>query len=180
MEPNPFHPFNVIKFCPRCGAPGFEPKDSKSFCCKTCNFVYYINPAPAVIAIIVNQHKQILFARRKHDPGIGSLDLPGGFVDCNETAEQAVIREVKEEVNLDVVELSFVGTYTNQYYYKGIVYFTTDLAFICQVSQLVQLTANDDVASVEWHKLEDVDPEWIGLGSVKQLVIDLQQGKVKI
>jgi mutator protein MutT len=180
MESNPYHPFNVFKFCPRCGLDVFKPLDSKSFFCGACSFVYYINPAPAVIAVITNQNQQVLFARRKHDPGAGTLDLPGGFVDCNETAEQAVRREVKEEVNLDVDGLTYLGTYTNQYYYKGILYFTTDLAFSCQVANTNPIIANDDVASVEWHPLEEVDPECIGLGSVKQLLIDLQQGKVTI
>ncbi len=177
MDHSQFHPGKVIKFCPRCGAAEFSMCDAKSFTCKPCGFVYYINPAPAVIAIILNNRGQVLMARRKHDPGAGMLDLPGGFVDMDETAEQALIREVKEEVNLDIIAYRFIATYPNRYYFKGLVYFTTDLAFICSTEASGTVEANDDVSSAEWLYINEINPDDIGLDSVRRVVMDIQAHK---
>lgn len=60
-----------------------------------------MNPIPAV-AVIIMQDNQILLVKRKFEPQKGDWCLPAGFVEFNETTEQAAIRETKEETNLDV------------------------------------------------------------------------------
>ncbi|MGC8865353.1 MAG: NUDIX domain-containing protein [Bacteroidales bacterium] len=65
--------------------------------CPECGLIWYFNPAPAVIALIPNRDKELLFTRRKYEPAQGKLDLPGGFSDIFETSEQTLVREVKEE-----------------------------------------------------------------------------------
>lgn len=51
---------------------------------------------------VVIQSGHILLVRRKAAPGRGLLALPGGFLDQNETVEQAVIRELREETKIKV------------------------------------------------------------------------------
>ena len=62
---------------------------------------YPKKPVIGVGAIILNGD-QILLEKRRNDPGRGEWTVPGGLVDLGETAEQAVIREVKEETELEV------------------------------------------------------------------------------
>ena len=55
----------------------------------------------AVSAVIV-QDGDVLLIQRGHEPALGMWSLPGGSCESGETLEQALIREVKEETNLDV------------------------------------------------------------------------------
>ncbi len=66
----------------------------------------------AVDAIIVYEHK-LVFIRRKNEPYRDMLALPGGFVEADETTEQAVLREAKEETGLNGEILKLVGVYSN-------------------------------------------------------------------
>ena len=64
---------------------------------------YPKHPIVGVGAIIL-EGDQILLEKRKNSPGKGKWSIPGGLVDLGETAEEAVIREVKEETGLDVYD----------------------------------------------------------------------------
>ena len=102
---NDTHPSNVLKFCPFCGSKNFIWDNKKSHNCLDCGKRLYTNEVGAVIALIENEKGECLFTTRKFDPAKGKLDLPGGFIDLGETAEQAVVREIKEELNLGEVKL---------------------------------------------------------------------------
>ena len=65
--------------------------------------LYPKKPVVGVGAIILDEGK-ILLEKRKNSPGKGKWSIPGGLVELGESIEQAVIREVKEETGLDVVE----------------------------------------------------------------------------
>ena len=142
----------------------------KSLICGNCGFRYYINMSAAVAAIIHNDKNEILFTIRKHDPAAGKLDLPGGFVDLGETAENAVIREVFEELNLEITEMNFVGTFTNKYVYGGLEYQTLDLVFDCNVNSFTTIKAADDVSGYVFKNPTTVSPDEIGLDSIREIV----------
>ena len=54
------------------------------------------------------------------------LDLPGGFVDENERLEEALQREVKEELGISIDNWKYLTSQANRYLYKGIAYPTCD------------------------------------------------------
>ena len=91
------HPLHQFIYCPKCGANTFIERNEKAKQCTTCGFVYYFNPSSAVACFIRNAAGEILLVRRAKEPAKGTLDLPGGFVDMFESAEDAAHREVKEE-----------------------------------------------------------------------------------
>ena len=91
-----------FRFCPQCGSERFVDNNVQSKRCLDCGLIYYINPKAAVVALITNEQGDILVCRRDKDPARGSLDLRGGFTDLDETAEEAVAREVREETSLIV------------------------------------------------------------------------------
>lgn len=91
------HPLSQFLYCPQCGSAHFEINDEKSKKCAQCGFVYYFNSAAATVAFILNEKEELLVCRRAKEPAKGTLDLPGGFIDMHETAEEGVAREVKEE-----------------------------------------------------------------------------------
>ena len=98
------HPFAQFHFCPKCGSAEFEIHNEKSRHCRACGFTYYFNPSAATVGIIVNERRELLVCRRAKDPAKGTLDLPGGFCDCQETGEEGIIREVKEETGLTLAK----------------------------------------------------------------------------
>ena len=69
-----------------------------------------VTPLLTVDAIILIDDK-VLLIERKNEP-LGWA-LPGGFVDVGETVENALKREVKEEVSLDVTDMSLFGVYSD-------------------------------------------------------------------
>ena len=170
------HPAKRFRFCPFCGGSHFEWEGRKSHLCADCGHRFFTNPAAAVIAVIENERGEVLFVRRKYDPAKGMLDLPGGFVDCGERAEDALKREVLEEVGLQVVGADFLTTLPNTYLYNGLLYYTTDLAFRCKVGDWSLLSAGDDAAECRLMPLSSVKPDDIGLDSIRKLVELLQQG----
>lgn len=73
----------------------------------------YKNPSLTVDAIIYNiEKKEILVIKRKKPPFNGYYALIGGFVDYGEYIENACIREIKEEVNLDITEIYLFNVYS--------------------------------------------------------------------
>ncbi len=143
----------------------------KSFECKECGFTFFINSAASTAALIFDSADRLLVVVRKFDPAKGTYDLPGGFVDPGETAEQAVRREIKEELNLDVAALSYFGTFNNSYEYKGIVYSTTDIAYQCRIEDIDDIKPGDDVESYLFCFCDQLDPERFGLDSIRQIVL---------
>lgn len=154
-------------YCPKCGGE-FKDNNIKSKKCASCGFTYYFNPSAAVVAIIRNQRGEILVATRAKEPAKGSYDLPGGFVDCFESGEQSVAREVKEECNLDVVETKYLFSIPNIYPYSDFHVHTLDMFFECTVSDFSPLEAADDVASLRFVALKDIDPKDFGLLSIRK------------
>lgn len=105
------HPLEKFKYCPLCGSSRFEIHNVKSRKCQDCGFTYYANPSSATVALIVNDKDELLAVRRKNEPAKGTLDLPGGFVDMEETGEQGMAREVMEETGLKVTHLRFFSAF---------------------------------------------------------------------
>jgi NAD+ diphosphatase len=174
--PADHHPHRVLKYCPSCGNNTFKPHTEKSLKCETCGFCLFMNAAAAVVAILFNDEGKLLFTVRKHEPARGMLDLPGGFVDPGETAEQALSREVKEELNLTLDDVTYFGSFKNEYLYGGITYSTLDLAFICFAENFDNLLAADDVESFAFTDLKEVNFERISFESIKQIVEELKRG----
>ncbi len=164
------HPLSQFKFCPKCGSPRFIDNNFKSKRCEDCGFIYYFNTCSSTIAIIINDDKELLVATRANDPAKGTLDLPGGFVDMDENGETAVMREVKEETNLEVTGVRYLFSIVNNYLYSGFNVQTLDLVYECKVKNLDALNANDDVAKLQFIKIKDLQPEQFGLQSVKEVI----------
>ena len=175
------YPQQVWSFCPRCGAREFKPSEAVRFpadelYCKACGFRYFINAGASVIALIERSPDELLMTRRLKDPAKGTLDLPGGFVDIRETAEQAVRREVLEECGLQVEQAQIVNrTYWNEYTYGGITYFTLDLVYICSIIHWEDLAADGKEVETVLLRRDEINPAEIGLDSVRRVTEDYLQ-----
>ncbi|MBQ3675937.1 MAG: NUDIX domain-containing protein [Bacteroidales bacterium] len=165
-----FHPQNVLQYCPRCGCEQFEPYGVKASKCGTCGFVFYYNAATAVAAIIRDSQNRVLLTKRAFDPGKGTLDLPGGFVDPLESAETALCREIKEELELEIVSKDYKGSFPNTYVYGGVMYFTCDMVYECTVASYEHIAANDDVVAAQFYEITEQVIEQVGAESIRKIL----------
>ena len=69
--------------------------------CPECGFIFYINPLVAVGALVEHEGK-VALVRRGVEPGRGYWGLPAGYVEADESAEEAAVRETAEEAHLTV------------------------------------------------------------------------------
>lgn len=161
------HPLKKFKYCPVCGE-HFKENSWKSKKCNNCNFEYFMNPSAANVAFILNDRGELLVTRRKNNPAQGTFDLPGGFTDMGETAEESVIREVKEETGLTVTHTRYLFSLPNTYCYSNINIPTLDMFFACEVKSTSDLHAADDAAECLWIKPENINPSLFGLDSIRK------------
>jgi NAD+ diphosphatase len=164
------HFFLLFTHCPACGSAKFVQNNQKSKRCESCGFVFYMNASAAVAAFIVNNAGDLLVCRRGKEPEKGTLDLPGGFVDDDESAEQAVIREIEEELQAKVTESTYLFSLPNRYKYSGLIIPTLDMFFACKLEDITNLKPSDDVADCFFVPLNELKPELFGLESIKKAV----------
>ncbi|MBL8028208.1 MAG: NUDIX domain-containing protein [Fibrobacteres bacterium] len=164
-----------FKFCPRCAYSSISEKEGKALLCASCGFLFYYNPA-AACGCIIDTPDGVLLIKRARDPGKGTLDVPGGFCDFDEALEDAVRREVKEEINLTLDNLKYFASFPNIYVYKSVTYHTLDAFFTASVSDLSTLALENEVAGYEFVSAEKYDGAKIGFPSVKR-VLDRYFGK---
>ena len=162
------HPLEKFLFCPVCGSNRFNVHNFKSKQCEACGFTYYTNPCSATVAFIRNEKGELLVATRGKEPAMGTLDLPGGFVDMEETVEDAMHREIMEETGLTACEMNYRFSIPNHYLYSDMLIHTLDMFYEVQVNDGKQPVANDDVAKLEWMPLEKINPKDFGLKSISQ------------
>lgn len=101
-----------MSFCPECGSKTISKvvDNATRLVCKDCNFTDWKNPIPVVAALVKHEGKYLL-ARNK-EWGEGIFSLIAGYLESGEEIEKAVLREVKEELNLDGKIINSLGHYS--------------------------------------------------------------------
>jgi mutator protein MutT len=121
-----------------------------------------------VVAVIENNKGEILVCRRANDPAKDTLDLPGGFIDMYETAEEAACREIKEETRLIVTSIEYLFSIPNIYLYSDFEVHTVDMFFKCKVDDFSELKAQDDVSELFFISPNELNPSDFGLISIRK------------
>jgi NAD+ diphosphatase len=96
------------RFCGRCGLPMKERETERAKECPGCGLLHFPRLAPAII-VRIERGREILLARSKHFPS-GLYSVLAGFVEPGETLEEAVIREVREEVGIVIKDIRYFGS----------------------------------------------------------------------
>lgn len=156
-----------FRFCPGCGSESLRADSAKSWRCAVCGFRYFHNVAVAV-ALLLRVGDDILLTRRARAPAAGLLDFPGGFVDPDETLEQAMVRELAEELGMDVdpAALRYAFSGCNRYPFAEVTYLTADAFFLLELAERPRLQCADDVAEAQWHPLTDIPWEQLAFPNV--------------
>ncbi|MDI9430594.1 MAG: NUDIX domain-containing protein [Planctomycetota bacterium] len=171
---------SVLRHCLKCGAAALRLVAGKQLYCDHCGFEFYLNPAAAVAALISDAEGRLLIVERAQEPRKGTWDLPGGFVDPGESAEEALRREVREETGLELTHLRYLCSFPNSYEFMGLLYATLDLGFICEVEDAsVARAAEAEVVRLLFVRPEQIDPVRFGFPSVARIVERYRMGGVR-
>ena len=125
---------NDFNLCPMCGSKNIQNKNDRKWFCPDCGFDLYCNVAASVGVLIFDDDKNFLFEKRAKEPKKGLWTQPGGFIDADESAEEAVERECREELGASVTDIRYLGSYPNTYEYKKITYKTCDMFFTAKIA----------------------------------------------
>lgn len=163
-------PARFFTHCPRCGQGPQDEPEGRVFECHACGFRLYFNVGCAVIAVLRDTEERLLFIRRAKAPGKGKLAFPGGFADPGETAEEALRRELHEEVGLEMGELEYLCSHPNPYHYRGITYPILDFAYAGVISETAThiTLQTSEVTGFEWLPPAQVDPDEIAFPSMRE------------
>jgi 8-oxo-dGTP diphosphatase len=118
----------------------------------------YDYPRPAVTADIIilktiNNIQSVLLIERKHPPFEGMWALPGGFLNMDETLEEAALRELQEETGITGVELKQFHTFSKVN--RDPRHRTITTVFIGYANEKIAAPeAGDDAANVKWFPLD--------------------------
>lgn len=113
-------------YCPVCGTTltekveGGRPRKA----CPQCGYIHYTNPVPAV-GIVIEMDGGIVLIRRNNPPHMGRWALPSGYIEADESAEDAAVREAAEETGLrvEIIELAGVNSFPEGPPLSGIMIF---------------------------------------------------------
>jgi 8-oxo-dGTP diphosphatase len=155
-----------FRYCPLCATelelrPSSGPDPDRP-ACPNCGFVHYENPSPTVQAWIDNDGSYLAL-RRVGDPYDGKWNLPGGFVEQDESGPEAIKREVKEETGLEIEVDRVIGVYASRYGDDDDAVRIFDVALLCRLTGGELDVAAEESSAAEWFPLADFpEPAFAG------------------
>jgi ADP-ribose pyrophosphatase YjhB (NUDIX family) len=155
------------KHCPVCATP-IEPEDGRVECAE-CGFVTYAHSTPTASAVVADGEGRVLLSRRANDPAAGRWDLPGGFLDEGEHPVDCLIRELREEAGIGIIDVRFLGIWMDTYVYKRRVVATLNLYYSARIGKGTPEPA-DDVAELRWFRPDGVPVGELAFGHITEVL----------
>ncbi len=156
--------------CPLCGSTNYVAGHPGRRC-EDCGHREFNNPVAAAGAFISDDEGRLLLIRRANDPAKGALMIPGGFLDGGESLEDAVRREVREEVGLEIIDLTYLTSHTNQYLFDGLHRVTVDVMFAGTAASsdtgLDVVLDRGEATGYEFLRAEEIDPSDLAFDSIR-------------
>jgi NAD+ diphosphatase len=152
------------RFCGACGAPMARAPGERAMKC-ACGHVAYPRISPAMM-VLVKRGPAILLARNVAVPAGGRMSALAGFLEPGESIEDAVHREVREEVGLEVKDLRYFASQSWPYPHSLMIAFTAEYAggeLRCDPAE---------IAEARWFGPGDALPELSPKQSVSRALID--------
>jgi len=149
--------YENCNFCLRCGNRLFLTKDREDKIrpiCKSCGWIFYKNPVPAAACVILNEKNEILIIKRKFEPKVGEWALPSGYIEIDQTPEEAAKAEMEEETGLIGEVQKFIGYYPG---YSPIYEIVISFGFLMKTIG-GKLQAGDDALEAEFRPFDSLPP----------------------
>jgi len=127
--------------------------------CELCKFN---NPKVTVTAICIRDNK-LLVLKRNENPYKGAWDLPGGYMNEGETPEETIRRELKEELNVSNIKLTYLRDIPSEAVWKDKWFAILAKFYLVEFEGEIKL--NEENAEYSWIPLAQLDPESIAFDS---------------
>ncbi|WP_158855727.1 NUDIX hydrolase [Halorhabdus sp. CUG00001] len=148
-------------YCPHCGTM-LEKRQREGRLrrfCPDCEWVVYRNPDPAAGVLVVREDPpSVLLVKRSSAPAAGRWSLPAGYLEWDEPARKAAVRELREETTLSVApeDASLVSTRLRPGAHGG---YTLVVIYMTPATAVDGTpTAGSDAAAVRYFEREELDP----------------------
>jgi ADP-ribose pyrophosphatase YjhB (NUDIX family) len=164
-------------FCPRCAAPlaaRVPDLDSRiRKVCTRCAFVVYVNPKIAAGTLPVRDGR-IALVRRGIEPSLGRWSWPCGYVEIDETVEEAALRETREESGLVVALGGLLGAYSYPVRAGEPHGPATGLVVMAWATEAVEgdLVPGDDAADAAWFACDAIPWDDLAFDSTRRALRD--------
>jgi NAD+ diphosphatase len=156
---------NTHRFCGRCGQPTVNAPGERAKLCPQCGLLNFPRLSPAVIMLIRRGEDEFLLARNRGFAE-GFFSVLAGFVEPGESLEEAVAREVHEEVNLDIQDIRYFGSQPWPFPHQLMIGFTANYA-----GGEIRPQA-DEIAEAGWYSRRGELPRLPGKLSIARRLID--------
>lgn len=157
------------QFCPQCkndlDLSGEYPH------CPNCEEIFYKNSKPCA-GVLPIKNGQVLLAKRGVPPLVGEWDIIGGFLNSGEHPEVGALREALEETCLEMKITKLLGMYMDKFDENS--YDTLSIIYLAEIIS-GEPKAQDDVASLEWVKIKDLDLINNGFACTRTILKDLKE-----
>ena len=138
------------RFCPDCGVKLTDKMagdDGLVPFCETCNKYWFDTFPSCVIVLIVNEYNELVLLRQGYISD-RYASFVSGYMSPGETAEEAVVREVREEIGIELERMEYAGTYW--FGMKGVLM----IGFIA-FAKKCEMVLSSEVDSASWVPVED-------------------------
>lgn len=165
-------------FCPQCKGDLENASERDLLTCKECGFHFYDSPKPCN-ALVATKDDKILFIKRKIEPKKGYLDLPGGFVESGESLEESMVREAREELNVEVKDVRYLMSTFDTYEYQGAHYSTICSFFEGEIPEGAEVQASDDAEEPEFIHINDIPMDKLAFEGIKKVIELYKKNRAK-
>jgi NAD+ diphosphatase len=137
------------RFCSQCGTAVSQVTSEFAMQCESCRLRFYPRISPCII-VLITRGEEVLLAQGEKNKEQGWYSTLAGFIESGESAEQAVIREVKEEVNVDITNIRYLNSqawpFPNQLM----------LGYEAEYSGGEIIPAPGEIADAQWFNINDL------------------------
>lgn len=159
------------QYCGRCGSRTGLKKDERATVCPTCNLITFPTISPAII-VVITCNNRILLAKGKNWKN-NLYSLLAGYVEAGESIEETVVREVKEEVGVDIYNLKYYKSQPWPFSASLMLGFTAE----ADDTQPIIIDENE-IKEAHWFDRDNLPPHVSGISISGDLITAFEQGKI--
>ncbi len=153
------------RYCGKCGSRNIFNHKEHAMACSKCNIVSYPKISPAIIVAIGDGDRLLL--TRYRNGSYNKYALVAGFVEVGETFEQAVVREVHEEVGLNIRNIRYYGNQPWPFSDSQMIGFTAELDGDDHIT-----LQEDELSEAKWLSFDEIPEYPVNKASIGEELIE--------